>query len=54
MQAVVLHIDAENRRLSLGIKQLQPDAWETFFRTHQIGDTVRGRTCRASTFGVFV
>jgi small subunit ribosomal protein S1 len=54
IQAVVLHIDAENRRLSLGVKQLQPDAWETFFRTHQIGDIVRGKVCRASNFGVFV
>ena len=31
VQAVVLHIDPDNRRLSLGVKQLQPDAWETFF-----------------------
>jgi small subunit ribosomal protein S1 len=54
VQAVVLHIDPDNRRLSLGIKQLQPDAWETFFRTHQIGDVVRGKVCRASNFGVFV
>jgi small subunit ribosomal protein S1 len=54
VQAVVLHIDAHNRRLSLGVKQLQPDAWETFFRTHQVGDIVRGTVCRASNFGVFV
>ncbi len=54
VQAVILHIDASNRRLSLGIKQLQPDAWETFFRSHQIGDIVRGRVCRAAEFGVFV
>lgn len=54
VQAVILHIDAPNRRLSLGIKQLQPDAWETFFRSHQVGDTVRGRVCRAANFGVFV
>ncbi len=54
VQAVVLHIDAPNRRLSLGIKQLQPDNWETFFRTHQVGDTVRGKVCRAAPFGVFV
>jgi small subunit ribosomal protein S1 len=49
-----LSIDAHNRRLSLGIKQLQPDAWETFFRSHQVGDVVRGRACRAASFGVFV
>ncbi len=54
VQAVVLHIDAPSRRLSLGVKQLQPDNWETFFRTHQVGDTVRGKVCRAAPFGVFV
>ena len=54
MQAVILNIDAPNRRLSLGIKQLQPDSWESFFRTHEIGDLVRGRVCRAAAFGVFV
>jgi small subunit ribosomal protein S1 len=54
VQAVILSIDAANRRLSLGIKQLQPDAWETFFRSHQVGDTLRGRVCRASNFGLFV
>jgi small subunit ribosomal protein S1 len=54
IQAVVLNIDAPNRRLSLGVKQLQPDNWETFFRTHQVGDNVRGRVCRGAPFGVFV
>ena len=54
VQAVILNIDAPNRRLSLGIKQLQPDAWESFFRSHQVGDIVRGRVCRAANFGVFV
>ena len=54
IQAVILKIDAPNRRLSLGVKQLQPDAWETFFRDHQEGDIVSGRVCRAASFGVFV
>jgi len=54
VQAVVLQIDPDNRRLSLGVKQLQPDAWETFFRTHNVGDNVSGKVCRASNFGVFV
>jgi small subunit ribosomal protein S1 len=54
VQAVILNIDAPNRRLSLGVKQLQPDAWESFFRAHQIGDVVRGRVCRAINFGAFV
>jgi len=54
MQAVILNIDAPNRRLSLGIKQLQPDSWESFFRSHEAGDMVRGRVCRTAAFGVFV
>ncbi len=54
VQAVILNIDSAGRRLSLGVKQLQPDSWETFFRTHQVGDVVRGRVCRAASFGVFV
>jgi small subunit ribosomal protein S1 len=54
MQAVILNIDAPNRRLSLGVKQLQPDAWESFFRSHEVNDLVRGRVCRAAQFGVFV
>ena len=54
VQAVILNIDAPNRRLSLGMKQLQPDAWETFFRLHHVGDLVRGRVSRATSFGVFV
>src|ERR1700745_4363886 len=54
MQAVILQIDAPNRRLSLGVKQLQPDAWESFFRSHEVGDLVRGRVWRMCQFGVFV
>jgi small subunit ribosomal protein S1 len=54
VQAVILGIDAPARRLSLGIKQLQPDAWELFFRSREVGDLVRGRVCRSAAFGVFV
>jgi small subunit ribosomal protein S1 len=54
VQAVILSIDAGNRRLSLGVKQLQPDAWETFFRSHMVGDIVRGKVSRIVPFGAFV
>jgi len=54
LQAVILNIDAPNRRLSLGIKQLQPDSWESFFRTHEVNDLVREKVCRTAPFGVFV
>jgi small subunit ribosomal protein S1 len=53
-QAVILGIDPGNRRLSLGVKQLQPDAWENFFHSHMPGDVVRGRVLRGASFGVFV
>jgi len=54
VQAVILNIDSSSHRLSLGIKQLQPDAWETFFQHHQVGDMVHGRVCRLASFGAFV
>jgi small subunit ribosomal protein S1 len=54
VQAVVLNIDAPTRRLSLGIKQLQPDQWESFFAAHKVGDLVPGKVCRTAAFGVFV
>ena len=53
-QAVILNIEAKERRLSLGVKQLQPDAWESFFHAHMPGDTVRGKVLRSASFGVFV
>ena len=54
VQAVILNIDSGSHRLSLGIKQLQPDAWETYFQHHQVGDIVHGRVCRLASFGAFV
>ncbi|SPF52275.1 30S ribosomal subunit protein S1 [Candidatus Sulfopaludibacter sp. SbA4] len=54
VQAVILNIDSNSHRLSLGIKQLQPDAWESYFQNHQVGDTVHGRVCRLASFGAFV
>src|ERR1700723_3903739 len=54
VRAVVLGVEAENRRLSLGIKQLQPDVWETFFAQHRVGDVVKGKVLRTAQFGAFV
>src|SRR5277367_2240342 len=54
VKAVVLGVEPENRRLSLGIKQLQPDVWETFFAQHRVGDVVRGKVLRVAAFGAFV
>jgi len=54
VKAVVLGIEPENRRLSLGVKQLQPDVWETFFATHKIGDVLKGKVLRLASFGAFI
>jgi small subunit ribosomal protein S1 len=54
VKAVVLGVEPANRRLSLGIKQLQPDVWESFFANHRVGDVVHGKVLRTAQFGAFV
>ncbi len=54
VKAVVLAIEPDKRRLSLGVKQLQPDVWETFFAAHHIGDVIHGKVLRVAAFGAFV
>jgi small subunit ribosomal protein S1 len=54
VKAVVLGVEPQNRRLSLGIKQLQPDVWESFFGAHRVGDLVHGKVLRTAQFGAFV
>jgi small subunit ribosomal protein S1 len=53
VQARVLKIDTANRRLSLGVKQVN-DIWANWFAAHQINDVVRGRVSRVTSFGAFV
>ena len=54
VEAVVLNIDAENQRLSLGLKQLATDMWDEFFAHHKAGDIVEGKIVRLTNFGAFV
>jgi small subunit ribosomal protein S1 len=54
VEAVVLNIDAENQRLSLGLKQLATDVWDDFFTHHQVGEVVEGKVVRLTNFGAFV
>jgi small subunit ribosomal protein S1 len=54
VEAVVLNIDAENQRLSLGLKQLATDIWDEFFAHHKTGDIVEGKIVRLTNFGAFV
>src|SRR5436190_18589936 len=54
VEAVVLNIDADNQRLSLGLKQLATDMWDEFFSHHKVGDIVQGKVARVTNFGAFV
>ncbi len=54
VQAAVLGLDTAHRRLSLGLKQLQADIWEEFFSKTHVGDIMRGKVSRKTSFGVFV
>jgi len=54
IQAVVLKIDKENERFSLGVKQLEPDPWQAAAGNYPIGFTVEGTITNVTDFGVFV
>jgi len=52
--AKVLNLDPMSQRMSLGIKQMEPNVWEAFFESHHIGDTIAGKVARLADFGAFV
>jgi len=54
VEAVVLKIDKENEKFSLGIKQLQPNPWEDIQKRYPIGSSVTGPITSVTDFGVFV
>ncbi len=54
VEAVILNIDVEKQKLSLGIKQLAGDIWEDFFSRIKLGDLVKVKVARITNFGVFV
>ena len=53
VEARVLKVDSQNRRLSLGIKQVN-DIWANWFAEHKIGDVLKGKVARTTDFGAFV
>ena len=54
VDVVILDIDAERRRISLGMKQCQPNPWEQFAATHNKGDRVVGTIKSITDFGIFI
>jgi small subunit ribosomal protein S1 len=53
VEAKVLKVDSQNRRLSLGVKQLN-DIWANWFAEHKIGDVLKGKVARTTDFGAFI
>ncbi len=54
VEAVVLNIDVENERFSLGVKQLTPDPWTTLPERHPVGSKLKGKVTKVTDFGAFV
>ncbi|TPG18585.1 30S ribosomal protein S1 [Sphingomonas koreensis] len=54
VEVMVLEVDQEKRRISLGLKQAQSNPWEAFAETHPIGSTVEGEVKNATEFGLFI
>ncbi|HXH84323.1 MAG TPA: 30S ribosomal protein S1 [Candidatus Tectomicrobia bacterium] len=54
IETVILNIDKENKRISLGLRQLQPDPWSTVAQRYPMGSRVTGKVVRLTDFGAFV
>ncbi|MGE5327014.1 MAG: 30S ribosomal protein S1, partial [Deltaproteobacteria bacterium] len=54
IKAVILRMEKEERRISLGLKQLETDPWEDFMATTKVGDMVHGKIVRLAPFGAFI
>ncbi|WP_034159986.1 30S ribosomal protein S1 [Sphingomonas sp. ERG5] len=54
VDVIVLEVDPEKRRISLGLKQAQANPWEAFAEAHPIGSTVEGEVKNATEFGLFI
>jgi small subunit ribosomal protein S1 len=54
IEVKVLEIDPVKQRLSLGLKQMQPDIWSEFFRKFRVGDNIDGKIVNLTTYGAFV
>tara|TARA_B100001093_G_scaffold254388_2_gene243351 strand:+ start:5721 stop:7391 length:1671 start_codon:yes stop_codon:yes gene_type:complete len=54
VDAIVVEVDVENQRISLGMKQLTQDPWEDIDRLYRMGDLVKGKVARVAGYGAFI
>src|SRR4029450_3192157 len=54
VETQILNVDRDNKRISLGLKQIQPDPWETVSQRYPMGSRVTGKVVRRTDFGAFV
>jgi small subunit ribosomal protein S1 len=54
VEVMILDIDTERRRISLGMKQCKPNPWEEFAASHQKGERIKGKIKSITDFGIFV
>ncbi|MDB9823245.1 30S ribosomal protein S1 [Deltaproteobacteria bacterium] len=54
VEAVVLNIDSANKRISLGLKQIEPNPWEVIGEKYPVGTTIEGRIKNITDFGIFI
>jgi small subunit ribosomal protein S1 len=54
VETLVLNVDKENKRISLGLKHIQPDPWESVAQRYPMGSRVTGKVVRLTDFGAFV
>ncbi len=54
IEAQVIDVDTENKRISLGIKQLQPNPWDDLIKKYKVGEKVKGKIKSIFDFGLFV
>jgi len=54
VDAIVVEVDVENQRISLGMKQLTQDPWEDIDRLYRLGDIIKGKVARVAGYGAFV
>ena len=54
VDAIVIEVDIDNQRISLGMKQLNQDPWDDIDRLYKLGDVIEGKVARVAGYGAFI